>query len=487
MSENDNVNQPTESGTTTPPEVPSDNPEQAPQPQEEKVTIPSDVEELLEKISSANPVGIDIGTTDVSEAISLSMDLEGEMEKRRDNDYPGCVKWAKALLSQHSKDLRIATLLSIAWFRTEGLSGLNKGFILLAELLNRFGEKCYPPGKTKQVQVFSVLNNDPRLQSLKKISFEAEKPVFKVTAEILESAAAKELPREILFKITKFKDKSIVGDNQFITDLKNELFPKDAKKIELIEKNKDKLLQVFKESKATEIQTQFSITDRFMKIVASIADIDQHRDIFLELKDEKYLSAERFSDELKQRFKDNGVALNVVEPFQPLFDCLGNNNIAFLLDLKSGYEQLLKTVKAYFSEERPELSNLSDLIGKPTQIAEKLVDDTIKNILENRKKTEPKPVSAPEPAPGPEPGPKSEPSPEPGPRPAAAVRPVAGPRPIPGPAGEATVQSLVIKRDTEAISVIKKAISYYFVEEKSIPTPDNKIKKEKVFKVPSDP
>ncbi|RPH90565.1 MAG: hypothetical protein EHM72_19035, partial [Calditrichaeota bacterium] len=202
------------------------------EPTEEKLDVPDEVAELVEKISGRSAVGIDIESSDNDEAISLMMDLEGEMEKRRDNVYENCVKWAKSILIKHSKNLNVAVWLAVSWFRTAGVPGLNKGLILLAELLRTYGEQCFPQGKEKQLRVFNALNNDPRLQVLAKISFEEEKPIFTVTADILSSSLTKEqLPQEILFKITRFKEKSFVGEEQFISALKNELFPKDAKKI----------------------------------------------------------------------------------------------------------------------------------------------------------------------------------------------------------------------------------------------------------------
>ncbi len=449
--------------------------------------IPQDVQELLEDVSKSNPAGADIESSEDDEAISILIDLEAEMEKRSGNDYNKCLGWAKALLEKYSKNLSVAIWLTISWFRVMGLSGLNKGLILLAELLNKYGEKCFPQNKEKQARMFNSLNNDPRLFILKKISFEEEIPVFKVTTEILESQRAKEeLPRELLFKMTRFKERSFSGEKKFLDNLKNELFPKDEKKGKIIDQNEEKLLNIFRESKTDEEPTKFSVTDRFIKIIKTISDFKTYEDIFTDIKDEQFTSSERFIDELGQRFIDNNIELNFVNAHQQLFNCLGNNTIAHLLDLKDGYEHLKNTLESYFADNIPELSNLSELIGKLTTDAEKLVSLAVKNtqvLGDVQKSAEEKQVIQPETTPELKPTAPEIPVTEVKPTPSVVQKP-----PIERAAeGEISAQNLKITRETESIVAMKKALLFYFREEKTIKEENGNIRREKVLKVTSDP
>lgn len=449
--------------------------------------ITQDVQELLEEISKSNPEGADIESSGDDEAISILIDLEAEMEKRSGNDYNKCVGWAKSLLEKYSKNLNVAVWLTISWFRITGLSGLNKGLILLAELVNKYGEKSYPQDKEKQARVFNSLNNDPRLFILKKISFEEEIPVFKVTTEILESQRAKEeLPRELLFKMTRFKERSFSGEKKYLDDIKNELFPKDEKKSKIIDQNEEKLLSIFRESKTDEEPTKFSVTDRFIKIIETVADFKNYKDIFNDIKDEQFTSSERFIDELEQRFMDNNIEIKFVNKHKQLFNCLGNNTIAHLLDLKDGYEYFKNSLESYFTDNIPELSNLSELIGKLTTDAEKLLALVVKDaqvISEAQKSVEQKQVIQTEATPELKPTAPEIPVTEVKPTPSVDKKP-----PIERTAeGEISAQNLKIIRETESIIAMKKALLFYFREEKMITDEDGNTRREKVLKVTSDP
>lgn len=116
--------------------------------------IPAAVAELLEPISRSAPTGVE--NLDTVEAY---VKLEGEISKPSPK-YVDCILWATEVLKQHSKNARVAALLNLAWYRTEKIAGLKNGILLMAGLLERFGDKLHPANSAVRSRDVKFLSND---------------------------------------------------------------------------------------------------------------------------------------------------------------------------------------------------------------------------------------------------------------------------------------------------------------------------------------
>jgi type VI secretion system protein ImpA len=109
-----------------------------------------DVEPLLAPIPGDNPAGADVqydGTHDaIREARRSDDDLDqGEwVRETKTADWQGVIELSTQALTTRSKDLQIACWLTEALAKRHGFTGLRDGMALLAQLLERFWESCYP-------------------------------------------------------------------------------------------------------------------------------------------------------------------------------------------------------------------------------------------------------------------------------------------------------------------------------------------------------
>lgn len=99
--------------------------------------LPGPVQELLLPISDATPAGED------ATASESYFKLDMEVAKVTP-DYKVCIDLASEILTETSKDLRVASWLCLAWYRTDQLPGLKNGISLMLELLKAFKEDLFP-------------------------------------------------------------------------------------------------------------------------------------------------------------------------------------------------------------------------------------------------------------------------------------------------------------------------------------------------------
>lgn len=115
------------------------------------------IAELLESVPGASPTSAEDLTT-VEAFVKLEMTIGKSLPVKE--DYLNCIAWATQVLKGHSKNLRAAAWLALAWFRVEKkLSGLNDGMLLLAELLERYSDKLFPAqslARSKAIQYLST-------------------------------------------------------------------------------------------------------------------------------------------------------------------------------------------------------------------------------------------------------------------------------------------------------------------------------------------
>jgi len=136
--------------------------------------IPPEVTDLLNDISGDIPVGEDVENSTDQELLVVYMNLETEISKYSGNDYESCMHWARKIIGERSKHLRVTLWYLIAWFRKESLVGFKNGLMLLTELLKKYGEKLYPENTPQKTKIIQLLNTDTRIKILEKIEVNAD-------------------------------------------------------------------------------------------------------------------------------------------------------------------------------------------------------------------------------------------------------------------------------------------------------------------------
>ena len=143
-------------------------------PEKSQYEIPNEVADLLEDISSSSPTGEDVENSSDQEIMVVYMNLETEISKYSDNDYEQCMHWARQIIQDHNKHLRVAVWYFISWFRKEALTGFTNGLILITELLKRYGEKLFPENVNQKSKIIQIINNDTRIKIIDKIECNSE-------------------------------------------------------------------------------------------------------------------------------------------------------------------------------------------------------------------------------------------------------------------------------------------------------------------------
>jgi len=155
------------------------------------IAIPDEVAGLLDDISTSSPTGENPESTEDQELMVAYMNLETEMSKLSDNDYGQCVESAMELLREKSKHLRIAVWLLIAWYRTEQLTGLRNGLLLILELLKKYKDTLYPDKPKQRSKIIQSLATESRLKTIQKAEVTSSntaliKEIGKIYSELTE-------------------------------------------------------------------------------------------------------------------------------------------------------------------------------------------------------------------------------------------------------------------------------------------------------------
>lgn len=116
------------------------------------VNIPESVSVLLDPISEDSATGADAANDE--EYFRLDMEIG-----KATPDYDVCIELAKNILKDRSKDLRVAAWLCFAWYRSEKISGLKNGLLLILELLKTFGETLFPSNPIYRHKAVHFLNS----------------------------------------------------------------------------------------------------------------------------------------------------------------------------------------------------------------------------------------------------------------------------------------------------------------------------------------
>jgi type VI secretion system protein ImpA len=106
--------------------------------------------DLLAPISGENPSGVSLRYEPVYDQIKEArrededLPLGDWQTGRKTADWPAVTKLATDALTKKTKDLQVAAWLTEAWLAREGFAGLNRGLVLLRELLEQYWDTLYP-------------------------------------------------------------------------------------------------------------------------------------------------------------------------------------------------------------------------------------------------------------------------------------------------------------------------------------------------------
>lgn len=148
------------------------------------IAIPDHVRDLLDPISQDSPTGSESSTEE--EYFKLEMEMG-----KPSPDYNVAIELATSILQNKSKDLRVASWLCFAWYRSNKIQGLKNGLLLLQELLGTYKDKLYPENPDHRVKAFKVINSSRLIKILEKEPIDmATAPAIQEVSRILDQLAA---------------------------------------------------------------------------------------------------------------------------------------------------------------------------------------------------------------------------------------------------------------------------------------------------------
>lgn len=109
-----------------------------------EMTLSPLLEEVLEPITEANPAGEDVSYDD--DFLSLKDEIDQLSSVSPEGvDYQRLSERCRFILGRKSKDLRVATYMSMALARMAGYRGIAEGLLALKMLVEHFWDPMYPP------------------------------------------------------------------------------------------------------------------------------------------------------------------------------------------------------------------------------------------------------------------------------------------------------------------------------------------------------
>ena len=415
---------------------------------EEEEDIPWEVEELLEKIPGVTPVGENIEHTENQDAMAAFLGLQSEIEKVANNNYAECVALSKEILTEYSKHLRVAMYLTMAWFRTEGLTGLKKGIILIIKFLEHFDGKVYPQEEKDRISIIQKFNVDRRFNVISKVLLGNEKAEFSVTDSKLKdlTSFAKDTESRKEFidlgaKLKPLKGKAISGTDEFVAKLKG-LLQQD----ELKEKGR-LLTNHFMDQQAGREKISFLVTERSIK---ELKGAGLPVDLAVRLKE----------DMLGKEFKgwaqcydniDLALGAQSAKTYRPILEPYLNKTAQDILSIDFYAKQLVDICGAQF-EKPPQLSKflgvITDLVKRANTYRQAGEKNLKKRLAEKEASERGTTPSRGKQAPPEKNGVDGAPKPD-----------------VPASTGPVTIGRVSIAQEKEAIEAIKKGVQFFFSDE----------------------
>ncbi len=116
-----------------------------------EIEISEFIQEFLEPIPGEKATGIDASNEE--EYFKLNMEIPKTVP-----DYRKCIDLSSTILKEKSKDLKVASWLCFALFRTEKIKGLRDGLDLIRHLLIKYGNDLYPDNDLHRSKALQFLN-----------------------------------------------------------------------------------------------------------------------------------------------------------------------------------------------------------------------------------------------------------------------------------------------------------------------------------------
>lgn len=116
-----------------------------------EIEIPDSLQEYLEPIPGDSATGTDASLEE--EFFKLSMEFPKTVP-----DYKNWIDLSEVILKEKSKDIKVASWLCFAFYRTEKIKGFKDGLVLVYHLLKKFGKELYPDNPLHKSKAIQFLN-----------------------------------------------------------------------------------------------------------------------------------------------------------------------------------------------------------------------------------------------------------------------------------------------------------------------------------------
>ena len=332
-----------------------------------EIPLPEEVDDLLQDVSFSSRTGKDIEEEPDEEDNLIYDNLKSEMRSFGNNDYNKCVQLCFDILQNRSKHLRVVVLLCISWYRTEGLSGLGKGFLLLQLLLKKYQADVYPVDTKKRIKIIQRLNSEDRLQMLGETLIGNEKPRFSITDAGIKSLS--DIPKPIERSLHKLKGQSFVGEDDFWKQVMGVIGDKAN------DSQKKALIHHFTTERAGQDRITYSIDEQ---VLDSLKEVGLNEDVSASLSrlmGVTYKGWNRCYEALLTELGDEHVAL-----YEPVLKGFMNQNVAELLHLERIFERLQETCSEVLQPDPPRLDTLSDTVKGLADSARTIIDQATADL-----------------------------------------------------------------------------------------------------------
>lgn len=121
-------------------------------PENDQIEIPEIVQKYLEPIPGDSETGKDAANEE--EYFLLNMEMP-----KMTPDYQKCLDLSEKILTEKSKDLKVASWLCFALFRTEKIQGLKDGLNIIYHLMNKYENKLFPENEVHRSKAIQFINS----------------------------------------------------------------------------------------------------------------------------------------------------------------------------------------------------------------------------------------------------------------------------------------------------------------------------------------
>lgn len=118
---------------------------------ETEIEIPDQIQEYLDPIAGDSQVGIDAANEE--EFFKLNMEFPKTVP-----DYKNWIELSDIILKEKSKDIKVASWLCFAFYRSDGLKGFKNGLALVYHLLKKYGNDLFPVNPVLKSKAIQFLN-----------------------------------------------------------------------------------------------------------------------------------------------------------------------------------------------------------------------------------------------------------------------------------------------------------------------------------------